>query len=182
MNFLLNVVGDNAKTTFSNFIEVLKTAFNSFTWIDVVDILLLSVILFFTFRFFKNRKAGALIVGIFVCGAILFFATLFSLDSVAYVFSAIFHVGAIAIVIVFQPEIREALEKVGSGSFSRIFKFGDQSKKKALYKNMIEQVCTAVNDLSRTKTGALIVIERNTKIDDIVHTGVLLNAEVSSFL
>ena len=182
MNFLLNTFVSSSKATFSNFTEVLKTAFQSFTWVDAIDIVLLATILFFTFRFFKNRKAGALLIGIFICSVVLFLSTLFSLDSVAYVFSAVFRVGLIAVIVVFQPEIREALEKVGNGSLNRFFKFGDQSKKKALYNSMIENICTAVNDLSRTRTGALIVIERTTKIDDIVHTGVFLNAEVSPFL
>lgn len=182
MSFLLSVVSENAKHSFSVFFDVFKTAFVSFSWTDAVDILILACILFFAFRFFKNRKAGALLIGIAVCGLFLVLATIFALDSVAYLFSAIFHVGAIAIVIIFQPEIREALEKVGSGSLSKLMSFGDHKKRKMVYKNAIDNICTAVNDLSRTRTGALIVIERTTQIDDIVHTGILLNADTSSFL
>ncbi len=182
MNLFLSALKDNARDTFGNFFIVLKTAFVSFSWVDAIDILLLAAILFFVIRFFKNRKAGALLIGIAVCGVILFLATLFNLHSVAYLFSAMFRVGAIAVVVVFQPEIREALEKVGSGSLSRLMSFGDQKKRRLLYKNTIESICSAVNDLSRTRTGALIVIERTTQIDDIVHTGVILNADASSFL
>ena len=182
MSFMLGVVSENARSSFAAFFNVLKTVFVSFGWTDAFDIIVLACILFFAFRFFKNRKAGALLIGVAVCGVVLFLATIFALDSVAYLFSAIFHVGAIAVVIIFQPEIREALEKVGSGSLSKLMSFGDHKNRNILYKSAIDNICTAVNDLARTRTGALIVISRATKLDEIIRTGITLNADTSSYL
>jgi diadenylate cyclase len=91
-------------------------------------------------------------------------------------------IGIIALIILFQPEIRDALEKVGSGSMNGIMTFGDQKKKRQLYSKSIDQICSAVTDLSRTKTGALIVISRTTKLDEIAETGITINADVNSFL
>ncbi len=164
-----------------NFWLAFKEVFSQFGFLDAIDILVLSALIFVAIRFFKNRKAGALLVGITVCAAILAIASIFSLNAVAFVFSGIFKVGIIALVIIFQPELREALEKMGSGSISSIFSFGSR-KNNAFYHNAIDNICVAVNDLSRTKTGALIVIERTTQLEDIIQTGVSLNADVSSFL
>ena len=182
MNNLLNVSGKEIGKSVSDFFATVKIAFANFDVFDVIDILFLSLILFFAFRFFKNRKAGALLVGIAVCSLILLVASVLGLNSVAFIFSGIFKIGAIAVVVVFQPEIREALEKVGSGSISGLLSFGEAKKKKQLYRTVIENVCLAVGELSRNKTGALIVMSRATQLDDIVSTGVAVNADVTSFL
>ena len=182
MNFCLDSVTRSVADHISDFFTVIKSVFSSFNIIDAIDILLLTVLLFFAFRFFKNRKAGALLIGIALCAIVLFFATLFELDAISFVLSSLFKVGVIAIIIIFQPEIREALEKLGAGSLSGLHKLGDNQKRKVLYRTVIEHICTAVNDLSRTKTGALIVLERTTQVDEICHTGISINADVSSFL
>lgn len=182
MNFLLDSVTGGVADHFSDFFAVIKSVFSSFNIIDAIDILLLSSLLFFAFRFFKNRKAGALFLGIALCGLVLLLATLLELEAISFVLSSIFKVGVIAIIIIFQPEIREALEKLGSGSLSGLFKLADNQKRRVLYRTVIEHICTAVNDLSRSRTGALIVLERTTQVDEICHTGISIDAEVSSFL
>jgi diadenylate cyclase len=123
-----------------------------------------------------------LIIGIAICLVLLVVAYFLGLDGTYYIFSGVFKIGALAIVIIFQPEIREGLEKLGSGSLSGIISFGDQKKKKQLYYKAIDDICIAVSDLSRTKTGALIVIERTTKLEDVVQTGITINADINSFL
>ena len=182
MNFLLDSVTGGVADHFSDFFAVIKSVFSSFNIIDAIDILLLSSLLFFAFRFFKNRKAGALFLGIALCGLVLLLATLLELEAISFVLSSIFKVGVIAIIIIFQPEIREALEKLGSGSLSGLLKLADNQKRRVLYRTVIEHICTAVNDLSRSRTGALIVLERTTQVDEICHTGISIDAEVSSFL
>ncbi len=181
MSTLLSASSAVSADKINNFWTYFKTVFSHFGFRDIIDILILSVILFVAIRFFKNRKAGALLVGISVCAAILLLASIFELNAVAFVFSGIFQVGIIALVIIFQPEIREALEKMGSGSISSIFSFGSK-KNNAVFLNAIDNICVAVNDLSRTKTGALIVIGRTTQLEDVIQTGVALNADASSFL
>ena len=182
MNTFLNVNSDGASGAFSNFFSSVKNSFSSFVVSDAIDILLLTVILFLAFRFLRSRKAGALLIGvaiIFILTAVTF---IFDLNATHFIFSSILDVGIIALLIILQPEIRDALEKVGTGSVNSLIPFGDQKKKRQMYSNAIDQICSAVSDLSRSKTGALIVISRTIKLDEIAETGIAINADVNSFL
>ncbi len=182
MNTLINVLLAEGASFFSNFGDFIINCFKNFTVWDAVDILFLSVVLFFTFRFIKGRKAGVLLFGVLIFLFIMVLAIAFDFTATSFLFSQIFKVGAIAIVIIFQPEIRDALEKVGSGSLTGILTLSDQKKKRQMYSVAIDNICLAINDLASTKTGALIVISRTTKLDDIMQTGIMINADVNSFL
>ena len=182
MSIYFAALSVNKGDLLSTFISVFKESFSNFSISDAIDILLLSVVLFFAFRFIKGRKGGVLLIGIAILLIITGLAAIFNLDATFYVFSQLFKVGMIAIIIIFQPEIRDALEKVGSGSINGIMNFGDQKKKHQMYYNAIDHICSAVFDLAGKKTGALIVISRTTKLDDIIQTGITLDAEVNSFL
>ena len=182
MHTLLDTTAGTIGELFIDFFEFVKSAFLQFTLRDAIDILILSVILFLVYRFLRSRKAGALFLGIGIFLVILLLTSLFDLRATSFIFSEIFKIGALAIIIVFQPEIRDVLEKIGSGSIGNLVNFGDHKKKRALYQSVITNICTAVNDLSASKTGALIVISRTTKLDDIIETGITINADVNSFL
>lgn len=167
---------------FTKIAECFKTSLHEFGTRDIVDICLLTLVLFLAFRFVRGRKGGVLLIGIAILLVITGVSAMFNLDATFFVFSQLFKVGMIAIIIIFQPEIRDALEKVGSGSINGILSFGDQKKKRQLYYTAIDHICSAVGDLANNKTGALIVISRTTKLDDIIQTGITINAEVNSFL
>ena len=182
MNTLLEFSIGDVSDAFSAFFSSVKSALLAFGPTDVIDILLLTAILFFAFRFFKSRKAGVLLVGVVLIITLTYVAYLFNLQATHFIFSAILDIGVLALIILFQPEIRDALEKVGSGSMVGIMSFGDQKRKRQMYSKAIEQICSAVNDLSKTKTGALIVISRTTKLDEIIETGIFINSDVNSYL
>ena len=169
----------------SGFFEKLGEALKVFPnnpIIHLLDIFILACVLFIAVRFVRGRKAGVLLIGISVLLLITGIAHLCGFTATKMVFSQFFSVGFIALVIIFHPEIREALERVGNGSISGIMSFGDQRKKQEQYAKIIEDVSVAVSELSSTKTGALIVISRTINLDEISNTGVKLNSEVSSFL
>ncbi len=168
--------------TWASFLTFAKTAFADFSVFDAIDILILSIVLFLAFRFLKSRKAGALILGVVIISVLTLLAKLFELQVTYSIFSEIFNIGVLAIVILFQPEIRDVLEKVGSGSLSGILNLGDQKRRRLSHTKTIDQICSAVADLSATKTGALIVISRTTKLDDVIETGITINADINSFL
>lgn len=182
MNTFLDVSSGGASGVFSNFFSSVKNSFSSFVVSDAIDILLLTVILFLAFRFLKSRKAGALLIGVAIIFVLTAVAYIFNLNATYFIFSSIIDVGIIALLIILQPEIRDALEKVGTGSVNSLIPFGDQKKKRQIYSNAIDQICSAVNDLSRSKTGALIVISRTIKLDEIIETGISINADINSFL
>ena len=180
---LLNAASDSFAKHISSFFEFAKEAFLNFDpIIDTIDILLLTLFFTFIFKFIINKKAGALILGIFVCFAILLLSVRFGLTGTQHVLSWIFQIGAIAIVIIFQPEIRELLEKVGAGSINSIKGLGDNGETNKMQYKSIDAICKAVQILSMQKTGALIVISRNMSLDEWIHSGTELNSDVSDSL
>ena len=167
---------------FSAFAENLKGVFSNFWWTDAVDIIILALLFYFVLSFFRSRKAGTLLVGIFLCLLLYTVAVFFNLSGVRYILSGIFQIGALAIVIIFQPEIRDLLETIGSGSLKGIKNIGDVTRKKQAQYKAIDNICKAVHVMAAEKTGALIVIGRTTGLDDILSTGIEINANVSDYL
>ena len=153
-----------------------------FTLNDAIDIILLTVLFSLAYRFLKNKKAGALILGIIVCLVIYVLASLFELTGIRYILSGVFQIGGIALIIIFQPELRELLEKLGSGSIKGLRSFGQDSRDKQKQYQTIKNISKAVHVLSVEKTGALIAIERTTQLDDVLHSGTAINADVSDSL
>lgn len=182
MNILLATGSGNVGVNFSGIWESIKNAFCSFSISDAFDIFLLALTFFFVFRFFRGKKGGAVLIGISVCIVVWFLSTTFNLDGLSFIFAKVFEIGAIALIVIFQPEIRDVLERIGTGSFIGVLNFGDQRKKQQVYYTAVDNICSAVTDLSRTKTGALIVLTRNTSLDDVIQTGVKINADTNSFL
>ena len=166
----------------AEFVGRVKEIFSSFVWTDAIDIILLAILFYFVFSFFKSRKAGTLLVGIFICLGLYAVAVLFNLSGVQYILSAVFQIGALAIIIIFQPEIRELLETIGSGSIKGFRTFREQAHKKQAQYKAIDNICKAVHVMAAEKCGALIVIGRTTQLDDITHTGIAINADVSDYL
>ena len=146
---------------------------------DILDILLLSLILYCVYKFIRDKRAVKLLIGLGVVVAILVFSYIFRLNSIKFIFQNFFEVGLIALIILFQPELRAALEKVGNTPLSGIKFRGGDSGEQANIMEAIDAVCDAVMDMSRSKTGALIVFERSTKLGDFTKSGVLLNAHIS---
>ena len=181
---MLGLLNDTPFTEhISQFFEFAKKAFWDFDPIkDTIDILLLTLFFAFIFRFIINRKAGALIFGVVVCFVILVFASVFKLTGTVYLLSWVFKIGAIALVVIFQPEIREILEKVGSGSINSIKGLGDNGDSNRIQYKAIDAICKAVQILSMQKTGALIVISKNMSLDEIIHSGTELHADISDTL
>ncbi len=183
MNLLYAAKQTNIFEYFTGFFENAKNVFMQFDPLfDTIDILLLTAVFFFVYKFLKSRKSGSLLIGVAICLVALIVATLLNLEGIRFILSAIFENGVIVLIILLQPEIRDVLEKVGTGSLSGIMSFGDTKRKKQLYNAAIDNICAAVSDLSNTKTGALIAIVRTTKLDEIMHTGIVINADVNSFL
>ena len=179
---LLSASSEATSGDLFSFFSFAKEAFLNIRIPDIIDIVLLATLFFFALRFFRNRKVGALIAGIVTCLLTYALATMFGLSGIRFILSSIFQIGVLALIIIFQPEIREVLEKVGKGSLKSLKGIGDKTGKKKLYYTMIDNICKAVQILSVEKTGALIVIEQTTKLDDIIGSGTLVNADISDSL
>lgn len=179
MNILLE---SGAGLDFSELLSSIKSIFIGFSIFDAIDILVLTLLFVFAFKFFRSKKGGALLIGIAICLVVWFASTALNLSGTSFIFSKVFEIGALALVILFQPEIRDVLERIGAGPFNGIMNLGDQKKKRLVYYKAVDDICSAVSDLSRTKTGALIVLSRTTSLEEITSSGVAINADVSSFL
>lgn len=148
---------------------------------DVFDIAGLTLLFYFVFLFISDKRALKLVLGVLVIVGIAILASIFELKGIGFILGNLFQVGIMAIVVVFQPEIRSVLEKVGDQPIKSIKNITEQKGTESA-KKMVKSVVAAVGDLSANKTGALIVFERNTKLGDVMKTGVIINADPSPAL
>lgn len=155
--------------------------FSSMTFIDVLDIALLSVLLYYVYRFIRERRAGKLAFGLGLLVVLYAVAALLDMHAISFLFENFFQIGLLALVILFQPELRAALERVGADPLRTLKSFAEP-KEIAARTAVIDDICIAAGEMSRDRTGALIVIERSTKLGDIMKTGVTIDAVVSQNL
>lgn len=145
---------------------------------DLIDILLTSVIFYFAIKFIRERRAGKLAVGIGILVVLQVVGAMFQLTVISFLMQNLFQVGIIAMIILFQPELRSALEKIGGVQVGDFIGKSDL-KGKEQCSQMVESICTAVCDLSLDKTGALIVFERSTKLGEYIRSGTVINADIT---
>lgn len=152
----------------------------SVSWVDIIDILAVSVILYFAYKFIRNKRAGKLFTGVLILLFGLLVGEVAGMHALQFIFKNFFQVGVIALVILFQPELRSALEKMGGTSLKGLKNISERNEDSAI--RVIRELTTAANELSASKTGALIVCERSTKLGEIIATGTVIDAQVNSFL
>ncbi len=140
----------------------------------------IAIVLFLIYKFIKASKktrVWQLIKGIILYIVITALSSVLHLRILNFILTSFLSYGVIALIVIFQPELRRALEQLGTNKLTRFFgmdKDFETKSKEDIYKIMI-----AVNELAKTKTGALIVLERDIKVQDIIDTGVLINSDVT---
>lgn len=147
---------------------------------DIIDIACVSVLFYFLYKFMRDRRSGKLALGIIVLIVLKFVSDLFDMYVIQFLLQNIFQVGLIAVAVIFQPELRSALEKVGGQPLKSIKSIGDSNVAPA--ERMIRNVTDAVFELSASKTGALIVFERLTRLGDLIMSGSVIDAEPNVLL
>lgn len=169
--------------------EYIRTAL-SYIWsiistgsfIDIIDIAIVAFVFYYLYKFVRERRAGKLAAGILILLLVLLLSDILDMHALGFILSNIFQVGIIALIILFQPELRSALEKVGAEPLRGLRNIGDKTGTAAQTLAMINEITEAVCDMSLDKTGALIVIERDTKLGDVIKSGTVVNANVNAFL
>ncbi len=162
--------------------ENLISVFRLMGVVDYIDILLLAWFIYKGIKIIKETRAEQLIKGIIIIAILFFAVNQFQLKSMKVIMEMFLNVGIVAILIVFQPELRRILEKMGRTKVKNIV-LGFESKtdsSSADINNCIEAVCSACEQLSLTATGALIVFERETKLGEQIDTGTILGAVPST--
>ncbi len=144
--------------------------------VDIIDILLLTYIVYKGFKIIRETKAQQLITGIIIVVAIYLLAAALKLKVMTYLLENFFQVGLIAIIVVFQPELRRVLERVGRANVKSVFSSGARNDNLAQsWSATIDVIGEAVSQLSDTATGALIVIERTNKLGEQIENGTIMD-------
>lgn len=171
MNEVLQSIGD--------FFRFIWNQIMSISFADVVDILIVSFLVYYVISFVRQRRAGRLALGIFAILLVMWISDFIGLNALNYILEMLFDVGLIALIVIFQPELRSALEKMG-GNFRNLKNITEAQESRD--QKMLDELCTAVKELSESRTGALIVLERNTRLGDEIRTGVEVDAAVNKHL
>lgn len=140
----------------------------------------LAIVLFLIYKFFfitKDSRIIQLIKGIFIYILITALSSLLQLTIINYILRSFLSYGVIALIVIFQPELRRALEQLGSNKLAKFI--GIEKDKYVQTKEDIYKIVIATTELAKSHTGALIVLEKDIKIKDIIESGILINSEIS---
>ncbi len=156
----------------------------SIKWTDIIDVLILSFLLYEVMLWIKKTKAWVLLKGIAVLLVFMLFALLFQLNTILWLAKNVFGLGITALMIVFQPELRKALEQLGQQNIlSSVFSFeGNKDTEARFSDKTVNELVKAVFEMAKVKTGALIVIEKKTPLNEYERTGITLDSALSSQL
>ena len=144
---------------------------------DIIDILIVAVVVYAIIKGFRKTRAAQLIKGIGIFLVVTYLADWLQLNMISFFLGNLIQIGFIAIIIIFQPELRRGLEHVGRSKFGKWF-----TTEEIDYTDMLSEVIRASENMSKTNTGALIVFEKEAPLDDLLTGGTLINADVSSEL
>lgn len=177
---MLGSISSSGKGSYGeNLLNVLKSVGeNPLNLITIIlDLVIVLFLLYCFIKIVKGSRAWQLIKGIAFLIIATWISGLFNLYILNSILTGIMNWGVIAIIVIFQPELRRALEQLGTNKFTRFFGLDSDIATKT--KEDIYKIVIAATELAKSKTGALIVIERDINIQDIISTGVLMNSEVS---
>ncbi len=144
----------------------------------IVDILLVVLVGYYLFRAVKDTRASQILKGVGILILLLFISKAIGLVITSFILEKFMTYGALLLIVVFQPELRKALEKIGRSKFEHFFTDSEETN----IKHSINEICKAIEIMSFKKVGALIVFERETKIGEIIKEGIELKAKISSEL
>jgi len=150
---------------------------------DVVEVFIIAIIVYYVMLWFKKTHAWTIFKGLMVLMLLLILAAIFNLSTILWIANKTLSVGIIAIVVIFQPELRKALEDLGNKNiiFNAIRNM-DGGAEGRISDHSLEEIIRATLELAKAKTGALIVLKRENDLSDYVKTGIVLNSEISSQL
>ena len=157
---------------FSNFKNLIATI----GFWDVVDILVVAVIIYLVLVFVRRNNSHNVVRGIVILLAVFALANLLNLKMVTFLLQRTLELGLLALVIIFQPELRRLLERMGSGIGRSRYTFG------SVVDMAVAQTALACKDMAESRTGAIIIFERSINLNDIINTGTMINSDVTAEL
>ena len=172
LNFLDHGNFDNIRDSIINSFNAMKTAGP----MDVIDILIVAYIIYRLMELLKDTSAARLAKGVIWLLLIFLVATLAGLNTISFILRNSLGLGVTAAIVIFQPELRRLLEQLGKGNFSSLLVSANDP---AAVEAAINATVKACSDMSKSKTGVLIVFERKERLGEIVSTGTVMDAEPS---
>ena len=148
---------------------------------DILDVALMAFLLYKLLTLVKTTSGTNLLKGVLIFLAVLFLSSILHLNGISFILSRMLEWGVLALIILFQPEIRRVLEQVGSQRLKFLNLFSREGTVSEMERT-IAQTVLACTEMSRSRTGALIVFEQKMQLDDMVRSGTVLDAAVSSEL
>lgn len=156
--------------------NAIRSSVTDFGWIDIVDIVILSVVIYWLLKLTSKTRAMQVLKGLGVILLATWVTDFLGLVGITWLLNYVLTAGALVIVIIFQPELRRALARIGRGRIDLISSQATYAQEK------VDHILRAVLSLSKKRVGALIVFERKTGLKDVIESGTRLNAEISSEL
>lgn len=156
--------------------------FATFRFSDILDICLVTFVLYSAIKLIRDTRTIQLIKGIILLGVVYLVISALNMQASSYIFDKLFTNIFIILIVIFQPEIRHAVESMGRTrilSVSNIMARSEQIKQNRITSETINSVCKACSDMSDRKIGALLVFERETLLGEIIETGTLVDASIS---
>ena len=148
---------------------------------DIVEIILIAIVIYHLIIWIRDTKAWSLFKGLAILAIIWIAAEVFQFNAIRWIFVNTINVGIIALIIIFQPELRRALEQLGRRNIS-LFSLDFKNENKRFSDKTVSEIVSATFDMAAVKTGALMVIEQETSLGEYERTGIKIDAEISSGL
>ena len=168
-----------AQNVIADFMENFGRFMSTVRFADIIDIAIVAFIVYQAFRLVRETRAEQLIKGILILIIMLQLSSWLGFNTMQYILENTMQLGFFALLIIFQPELRRGLERMGRGTAGRLLSFNNQEE---VVESTVEEVARAVDNLAKNKVGALICMERLTKLGDIIKTGTELNSRISAEL
>lgn len=151
---------------------------------DIIEIIIIAFVFYHIMLWIKNTRAWSLFKGIIIILGFTVVALYFQMNTILWIAEKTLNVGAIALIIVFQPELRKALEQLGTKKIlSKIFAFNENKNVTEKFGDKtISELVKATYELAKTKTGALMVIEQDINLNEYIATGITIDAEITNQL
>ena len=167
----------------SDFLQQIVTVVKTFGIFDIIDVVVVAFLIYEAILLIQETRAAQLVKGLVIYIVAYLAVLLFQMRTMEFIMRYLLTNGLIVLVIVFQPELRRALEQVGRSKISSFSLFSphavSENQLHQQWKTAITSVCEAASSLSRSQTGALIVVELQTKLGDIIKTGTVIDSDPS---
>ena len=166
------------------FAEGYLTNFRFISPMDVAEIIIISVMVYYVIIFIKNTRAWTLLKGVFVILAFLLLAQILQMTTIIWIAGSVFQLAAIALIVILQPELRKALEELGKKDFiSTLLPFDVNKQEEGLFSDRtIREITKACVEMGKVKTGALIVVKQKDSLTEYERTGIEVDGLVTSQL